>query len=1048
MTRRWRTAGLGMMAASATALLVGLAPVTVVSAQTRGPSVAVPAAELLSGTVPAAAEKAANLGAVSPHTALTLVAPLTLSKQAELNAFVQGEYTKGSSNYHEFLTPSTFAAEFGASEAQIKAATQYLTSQGLSVAPVAANHLYLEFSGSVGRIDGTFHTSIDRFKAATGDTTFTANDTNITLPQGLGDLVSGVVGMNSLAVPHSMIEPPTKSALALDNARAATTPPAPEQGVDGGTTPCAADIAGAGYTAPQLAEAYNFNGLYGDGYLGQGMTASLAEYDDFHSSNVATVQSCFGDTATTVNRVLVDGGSGGPPGAGEAEDMADITTMLEMLPKLSKLDVYVGPVTNTAEFDLWNEFVTRDDSPVLSSSWGNCEEDDSQSYAGLLNSIAEEAAAQGQQIFEAAGDSGAVDCRGTPFPTGDSISVMTEAASPFVTGVGGTDLGYKSTTGLGHDEDTWNDAGAGGGGQSTYWTMPSWQAALPSAVAAPGASGASCGAPAGTLCREIPDLSADADPDLGMQTDTQFQFKDDVGSPGYSMYCGTPNCTLTSLVGVPGLPATPPTLPEGSGGWYPIGGTSLATPTTASAALLWDEEAEAKGIPGGLGFLNPALYGVAANPSDYANDFFDITTDSNDAQYDSTDCPSGCNTSQLYKAATGYDMASGLGSYNAANLGSDLVAQATQISLTPDVATVYGYTKGMSTTSPVVVSSGFDGSPYSVTSSASWLHATGGTIGHTLEWSADPVGLTAGTYNGTISITGHGSTATLTVDYAVTPPAKISVSPSTLSFSEAAVTTSGDATPPTCGSTLWEDQLTAGLGGTAPTAAQLAPSLQTLDIENDGAAGSMLHWTAFFVSETSDWLNNNIDPPGTTVQQQPTQPIVSSEGSDARGATSSVALASWANVNRYGGYDSDMNQGTYHGTVVIRDLADPKRVLKVPAILVLGSGADTPTVVATPSSLSATVVEGTTTSVNLALTDGSKDCGYAYSVGTNAPWASIDPDLYSGEVSGSSATTIPIALNASDLRPGTYHNFVVVGSQNAEPNPVKVPITFTVTASP
>ena len=117
-------------------------------------------------------------------------------------------------------------------------------------------------------------------------------------------------------------------------------------------------------------------------------------------------------------------------------------------------------------------------APVLSASWGSCEETDSQSYDHLFGALAEEAAVQGQQIFEAAGDSGAVDCRGYPPPTEGSISVEQEAAVPWITGVGGTDLGERSTiadSGV-YDEDTWNDAGAGGGGQSAVWSMPAWQA--------------------------------------------------------------------------------------------------------------------------------------------------------------------------------------------------------------------------------------------------------------------------------------------------------------------------------------------------------------------------------------------------------------------------------------------------------------------------------------------------------------------------------------------------------------------------------------------
>src|SRR6202034_2906921 len=112
--------------------------------------------------------------------------------------------------------------------------------------------------------------------------------------------------------------------------------------------------------------------------------------------------------------------------------------------------------------------------------------------------------------------------------------------------------------------------------------------------------------------------------------------------------------------------------------WYPEVGTSPATPLTASAALLWDQEAHFT-----LGFLNPALYKIAADPTQYAKDFYDITTDSNDAQYDSSDCPSGCNTKELYQAAPGYDMASGLGSYNATNLAAALAAQGQTIVLTP-----------------------------------------------------------------------------------------------------------------------------------------------------------------------------------------------------------------------------------------------------------------------------------------------------------------------------------------------------------------------------
>ena len=285
---------------------------------------------------------------------------------------------------------------------------------------------------------------------------------------------------------------------------------------------------------------------------------------------------------------------------------------------------------------------------------------------------------------------------------------MQEAATPWVTGVGGTDLPVTSILGgAGHAEATWNDAGAGGGGVSSYWTMPSWQAALPSARSAPGASGAPCGAPAGELCREVPDISADADPDLGLVGREQNpQYLNNIGSPGYSIYCDTPNCALLDvLIGEP-----IPGLPGGLLGWEPIGGTSLATPLTAAAALLWDQEAKSVGLSG-LGFLNPSLYRVAANPAQYARDFHDIASDSNDAQYDAPDCPPGCNTHHLFQAAAGLRHGDRARLLRRGEPGCRPGRPGRrQLTVTPDAATVYGYTKGVATSTPVTVSSGYYGS--------------------------------------------------------------------------------------------------------------------------------------------------------------------------------------------------------------------------------------------------------------------------------------------------------------------------------------------------
>ena len=104
--------------------------------------------------------------------------------------------------------------------------------------------------------------------------------------------------------------------------------------------------------------------------------------------------------------------------------MADITTILELDPKLAHLYVYEAPITGgaaifdegTAELDLYNAFVSDDraDRPVRVV--GLLRGLQSASYDQLFARLAEEAAAQGQQIFDASGDSGAVDCLSSERP--------------------------------------------------------------------------------------------------------------------------------------------------------------------------------------------------------------------------------------------------------------------------------------------------------------------------------------------------------------------------------------------------------------------------------------------------------------------------------------------------------------------------------------------------------------------------------------------------------------------------------------------------------
>ena len=94
-----------------------------------------------------------------------------------------------------------------------------------------------------------------------------------------------------------------------------------------------------------------------------------------------------------------------------------------------------------------------------------------------------------------------------------NLAVSDPASQPYVTAVGGTSL---TALGPAPTETTWNDQlhfaeGAGGGGISKTFSMPAYQQPLGTVT---GSTGTPCGNSSGD-CREIPDVSADADPSTG-----------------------------------------------------------------------------------------------------------------------------------------------------------------------------------------------------------------------------------------------------------------------------------------------------------------------------------------------------------------------------------------------------------------------------------------------------------------------------------------------------------------------------------------------------
>jgi subtilase family serine protease len=342
----------------------------------------------------------------------------------------------------------------------------------------------------------------------------------------------------------------------------------------------------------------------------------LAEIGPNLPSDIAAYESCYG-ISTPVKYHKVDGGAGSGSGA-PPEAALDIEDVAGLAPSVS-IDVYQAPGSDKSVYDMFNDIVTADADKVVSASFGACEEifkADDPTYMAAVGAVMEAADAQDQTVFASVGDSGSSGC----YPSDKNATPDADfpASSPNVIAVGGTTI--VPTGG----ETVWNEsefeAGAGGGGDSIAWCMPSYQyqPAIPGLISELSKPDSGCkSSDKGKYFREIPDVSADADP-----------------ASGYVIYA--------------------------AGTWQVAGGTSAAAPLWAAIAALIDASPFCADYGSGTaGVLPQGLYGMMAIDHTYVygavpEGLADITAGDNDYT------PTGY-TGGLYPATTGFDMATGLG---------------------------------------------------------------------------------------------------------------------------------------------------------------------------------------------------------------------------------------------------------------------------------------------------------------------------------------------------------------------------------------------------
>jgi subtilase family serine protease len=469
----------------------------------------------------------------------------------------------------------------------------------------------------------------------------------------------GNAAPSSTAVPH-----PTVSDYQFISA--GTTPP----------TEASCEAVGRTCFTPQaIQSAYNVGPLYAAGNDGHGVTIAIVDSwgsdtmaHDLHVFNNAfgqphmcgeegvtcapgmptfTVWHPNGSPATTPSK----GGTGLEDKSAWALEVAlDVETAHAMAPGANILLVAVTGSETLGVQGFPNMMkaekyvVDNNMAQVITQSFASAEDafGSAQSLENLRDAF-KAAAAKGVTVFGSSGDGGTANGTKQPVGKGGNLipypTVEWPASDPLVTGVGGT---YLCTNPLAGTNDprtpyfvlgvgakcgsnTYNPTHTlavvagwfGGGGFSQVFPKPSYHTPRPAGPTPIGST------------RGVPDIALQAS-----------------AGTGALVYLSLPPDGNSSNVG--------------DTGWYDIGGTSLSAPQWAGLAAIG---AQMKGH--GLGLINPALYQIASNPSDYASDFYDVATQNTNQ---------GDPSIPGYPATAGWDPVTGLGTPNAANLLPDLVA--------------------------------------------------------------------------------------------------------------------------------------------------------------------------------------------------------------------------------------------------------------------------------------------------------------------------------------------------------------------------------------
>jgi subtilase family serine protease len=649
-------------------------------------------------------------------------------QEAALRTFLDQQQVKSSASFHHWVTPAEFGQQYGPADSDVQAVTQWLGSQGFRVTNVAAGRTVIEFSGTAGLVRQVLGTEIHRFHVNGAD--YWANASDPQIPAALAPVVAGFDSLNNFPV-KSM-----SRAVGTFRRNKATgvVQPLFTYPMGGGA------LIALGPT--DFATIYNVLPLWNNGVTGTGQTIAVVGQTNINLQDVRDFRSMFGLPANDPQIIL----NGPDPGitSGDEEEADLDVEWSGAVAQGATIDFVVSQTTESTQgVDLSSLYIVDNNlAPVMSISYGGCEAEQSGGWNAFRSNLWEQAAAQGITVLVSSGDSGSAGCDSTDFgeiAAEVGLGVNGMASTPFNVAVGGTDFndiadapGYWSLSNASPGQNSalsyipemaWNDS-CGASGVLTACSSPDMTTLDEGAeLHASGGGVSSCVDPVGVFpavtcngggfakpswqhgpgvpsdgVRDVPDVSL---------------FAGDGGNASFYVICDTDANAETG--GSPSSCDLSAPFVDFQG----VGGTSASVQVFAGIMALVNQ------VHGRQGNANYVFYPMAAaganNGTVCASDpaainsksciFYDINNPVGSAinSGNSVICYAGTpncsnNTpgpnaygimvsgnSPAYSTGQGYDLVTGLGTVNAANLvnnwTSSFTATTTSLTLTPTTVT-------------------------------------------------------------------------------------------------------------------------------------------------------------------------------------------------------------------------------------------------------------------------------------------------------------------------------------------------------------------------